>query len=88
MRYLRSFVPDESEEIESLIAESEEISKLKLLIRELKSDRLELKNEIEDFLGMHENEALKDMNASHSEKRDLEEMQDDIDFLSGENKEL
>jgi hypothetical protein len=54
-RFLKSYVPEESEEVESSIEESEEVHKLRLLIRELKNDRMELKNELREFVDIHGN---------------------------------
>jgi hypothetical protein len=45
-RFLKSYVSEENEEVESSIEDSEEVHKLRLLIRELKTDRMELRNEV------------------------------------------
>ena len=68
-RFLKSYVPEESEEVETSIEDSEEIHKLRLLVRELKTDRMELKNEIHEFLNMHESVA-KNESSEMREKRD------------------
>jgi chromosome segregation ATPase len=79
-RYLYTFIPDEDSDS---IGE-EEISKLDLLIQELKQERQEIKNDLAEFIGKHGEGG----GSGEEDKRETEEMQDDIEYLTGENKEL
>jgi len=64
------------------VEESEEIEKLKALVTDLRQDRIELQAELESF-----REGVKSDTSRLAHLKD-EEMKDDIEYLTGENKEL
>lgn len=90
-KYLKAFVEDydDDEFIQDVIGQSvhdledePEIEKLKALVTDLRQDRIELQAELEQF-----REGVKDDTSRIAHLKD-EEMKDDIEYLSGENKEL
>ena len=90
-KYLKAFVDDydDDEFIQDVIGQSvhdieeePEVEKLKMLVTDLRQDRIELQAEIEQF-----REGVKSETSRIAHMKD-EEMKDDIDYLTGENKEL
>ena len=90
-KYLKAFVEDydDDEFIQDVIGQSvhdledePEIEKLKALVTDLRQDRIELQAELEQF-----REGVKDDTSRIAHLKD-EEMKDDIEYLTGENKEL
>ena len=88
--YLRAFVEDYSDEEfvqdmlnqdEAAIEQDQEIVKLKALVSDLRQDRLEKVGELEQFRSGGNDQ-------SRFNVLTMEEMKDDIEFLTGENKEL
>lgn len=89
---MHTFIPDDDTDsitIQADLSQPEELNKLDLLIKELRQERCELKNELADFMQKHGDtkEGEEDLSV-FEERRDAEEMQDDIEYLTGENKEL
>ena len=90
-KYLKSFIEDydDDEFIQDAIGQSvhdiddePEIEKLKALVSDLRQDRNELQVELEQF-----REGIKADTSRLANLKD-EEMKDDIEYLTGENKEL
>lgn len=90
-KYLKAFVEDydDDEFIQDVISQSvhdledePEVEKLKALVTDLRQDRIELQAELEQF-----REGVKDDTSRIAHLKD-EEMKDDIEYLTGENKEL
>jgi len=75
------FVQDIIGHDEATLEQEGEIVKLKALITDLKQDRVERVGELEQFRsGQNDNSRINMLT--------MEEMKDDIEFLTGENKEL
>jgi len=64
------------------IDEESEVEKLKALVTDLRQDRIDIQAEIEQF-----REGVKNDTSRIAHLKD-EEMKDDIEYLTGENKEL
>lgn len=89
-KYLKAFIEeyDDDEFIKDVVGENAhdldddpEIEKLKALVTDLRQDRIELQAELEQF-----REGVSDK--TRISKLKDEEMKDDIEYLTGENKEL
>ena len=90
-KYLKAFIEEYSDEdfIQDVVGRSvhdmeddPEIEKLKALVTDLRRDRIEIQDELEQF-----RESGK-MDTSRIAKLKDEEMKDDIEYLTAENKEL
>lgn len=93
LRYLKAFVEDCTDEEFAMevvgkspheLEEDDEIRKLKALVNDLRQDRVELQSELEKFRSV--DGGTSDTSRLHKLKED--EMKDDIEYFTGENKEL
>ena len=90
-KYLQAFIEDydDDEWVHEAVGKSAheldegpEVEKLKALVTDLRQDRIELQAELEQF-----REGVKSDTSRIARLKD-EEMKDDIEYLTGENKEL
>lgn len=91
-KYLKAFIEEYSDDefIQDVVGRSvvdmdddPEVEKLKALVTDLRQDRIELQTELEQF-----RETGGKTDTSRIAQLKTEEMQDDIEYLTGENKEL